>query len=300
MTTISKIPVGASGRTASRTARGGSARPSRGTGGPLARLAGTVLVIGFVVPFLFALSTSLRSPEDVAEHPLALPFHPTLSNFSRAISAMQYPRSVLNTVVVTGGSCVLVVVLGAMAGYALGLTTLGWSRWAYRGFMLGMGVPLFVFVAPLYLLMRDLHLLGTTIGVILIYAAMNLPVAVFFYTSFVRTIPGELGEAAQLDGAGRLRTFFAIYLPLLGPVTATLLVFVTLMVWNDLMIPLIFLQDPDQRTLMVNAYSLLDERIVRPTDLFPAALLGMAPLFVLFVLFQRRMVEGMSGGGVKG
>jgi raffinose/stachyose/melibiose transport system permease protein len=231
---------------------------------------------------------------------LALPTDLTLENFSRVGSVMEYPRSVLNTIIITGGTSVLVVVLGAMAGYAIGLTTHRWSRWAYRGFIIGMGVPLFVFIAPLYLLMRDLHLLGTTVGVILIYVAMNLPVAVFFYSSFVRTIPGELREAAEIDGAGRLRVFFSIYFPLLGPVSATLLVFVTLMTWNDLMVPLIFLQNPEQQTVMANAYSLLDNMIVRPTDLFPAALLGMAPLLVLFMLFQRRMVEGMSGGAIKG
>ncbi|WP_051838770.1 carbohydrate ABC transporter permease [Streptomyces sp. NRRL WC-3742] len=259
-----------------------------------------MLVIAFVTPFLFAVSTSLRTAQDVAAHVLALPTRPTLANFSRVASDIHYPRSVLNTVIITGGTCVVVVVLGAMAGYALGLTTRGWSRWTYRAFITGMGVPLFVFLTPLYLLLRDLNLLGTTFGVILVYSAWNLPVAVFFYTSFVRTIPGELGEAAAIDGAGRLRTFFAVYFPLLRPVTATLLIFITIAVWNDLMVPLIFLQDPDQRTVMVNAYSLLDSRVVRPTDLFPAALLGMAPLLVMFAFFQRRMVEGMSGGALKG
>ncbi|MEY9913141.1 raffinose/stachyose/melibiose transport system permease protein [Catenulispora sp. MAP12-49] len=301
MSTLSK--PGAGRRVAPARRRTPQPSPNRkhaDAAGMLRKAAGTVLVVVFVAPFLYALGTSLRTPEDVAAHPIGFPTHVTFSNFSRVISAMQYPHSVWNTVLITGGACLVVVVLGSMAGYALGLTTRGWSRWTYRLFMAGMAVPLFVFVAPLYLLMRDLNLLGTTQGVILIYAAMNLPVAVFFYTSFVRTIPGALREAAEIDGAGRLRTFFSIYFPLLWPVTATLLLFVTLTVWNDLLVPLIFLQDPGQRTVMVNAYALMDSKIVQPTDLFPAALLGIAPLLVLFALFQRRMVEGMSGGAVKG
>lgn len=276
------------------------ARTERGRRGLVARAAGTALVGVFIAPLFYALSTSLRSAQDVAEHPVAFPTHLDFSNFRRVFTQIQYAHSVFNTLVITGATCLLVVLFGAMAGYALGLTTRGWSRWVYRGFMAGMAVPLFVFMAPLYLLIRDLNLLGSTTGVILIYAASNLPIAVFFYTSFVRTIPGELQEAAQIDGSGPVRTFFSIYLPLLGPVTATLLLFVALAVWNDLMIPLVFLQDPGQRTVMVNAYSLMDSKIAQPTDLFPAALLGMAPLVILFAFFQRRMVEGMSGGAVKG
>jgi raffinose/stachyose/melibiose transport system permease protein len=264
------------------------------------RLFGTIVVFAFISPFLFALATALRTPADVAAHPLGLPTSLDFSNFSRVYSEMDYGRSLLNTLLITGSTCVIVVLVGAMAGYALARSTRTWSRLTYTGFMAGMAVPLFVFIAPLYLEMRNLDLLGTIPGVVLIYAAGNLPIAVFFYTSFIRTIPPVLEEAAQMDGAGRLRTFFSIYLPLLGPVTATLLLFITLTVWNDLVVPLVFLQNPGQRTIMVNAYALIDPKSVQPTDLFAAALLGVAPLLVLFAFFQRRMVDGMSGGAVKG
>ncbi|MFJ5879970.1 carbohydrate ABC transporter permease [Kitasatospora cineracea] len=274
--------------------------PGLGAKGITARVLGTLGVLVFVTPFLYAVSTSLRPARDVARDPVALPTRITFENFTRVFSQIEYARSLLNTLLITGGTCVVVVLLGAMAGYALGRSLRRWSVWTYRAFMAGLSVPFFVIIAPLYLLMRDLGLLGSMAGVILIYAAGNLPIAVFFYTSFVRSIPDELDEAAQLDGAGRLRTFVSIYLPLLGPVTATLLLFVTLTVWNDLIVPLVFLQDASQRTIMVNAYALLDPKIAQPTDLFPAALLGILPLLVLFVFFQRRMVEGMSGGAVKG
>ncbi|MBD0737846.1 carbohydrate ABC transporter permease [Streptomyces sp. CBMA29] len=264
------------------------------------RTLGGVATLIFVSPFLYAISTSLRPAQDVAEHAVAFPTSITFSNFSRVYSEINYGRSVFNTLLITAGTCAIVVLLGSMAGYALGRTSRSWSTWVYRGFMAGMAVPLFVLVAPLYLLVRDLGLLGSIPGVILIYAASNLPIAIFFYTSFVRSIPGDLDEAAQLDGASRLRTFFSIFFPLLGPVTATLLLFITLAVWNDLLVPLVFLQNADQRTIMVNAYALLDPKIAQPTDLFPSALMGVAPLLLLFVFFQRRMVEGMSGGAVKG
>jgi raffinose/stachyose/melibiose transport system permease protein len=169
----------------------------------------------------------------------------------------------------------------------------------YRLFILGTSVPVFVIIAPLYLLMRDLNLLDTRLGVILIYTAVNLPVSLFFYTSFVRQIPADLEEAAAMDGCGPLRTFFTVVFPLLRPVTGTLLTFVSLQIWNDLIIPLVFLQDPGKRTVMVNAYAFVNPHTIQPTQLFPAALLGVLPLFLLFMLFQRQVVEGISAGAVK-
>jgi raffinose/stachyose/melibiose transport system permease protein len=124
-------------------------------------------------------------------------------------------------------------------------------------------------------------------------------VAVFFYTSFVRQIPEDLEESAALDGCGPVRTFFLIVFPLMRPVTGTLLTFVSLQVWNNLVIPLVFLQDPNKNTVMANAYSLADPHTLQPTQLFPAALLGALPLFLLFLVFQRQVVQGLTQGASK-
>ncbi|MFJ5305393.1 carbohydrate ABC transporter permease [Streptomyces sp. NPDC088350] len=257
---------------------------------------GTVL---FVLPFVFTIVTSLRTAADVARSPLGVPHSFTLKNFRDAFSQIHYGTSTLNTLLITGLSCVLITVLGALAGYPLARITAGWSTAVYRLFILGTSIPVFVVVAPLYLLMRDLNLLDTYAGVVFIYTALNLPLAVFFYTSFIRQVPTDLEEAAALDGCGALRTFFVIILPLLRPVTSTLLTFISLQIWNDLLVPLVFLQDPGKRTVMVNAYSFIDPHTVQPTTLFPAALLGVLPLFVIFIFFQRQMVAGMSAGAVK-
>ncbi|MFJ2605306.1 carbohydrate ABC transporter permease [Streptomyces sp. NPDC091279] len=257
---------------------------------------GTLL---FVLPFVFTIVTSLRTAADVARSPLGLPHSFTLKNFAQAFSQIHYGPSTLNTLLITGLSCVCITVLGALAGYPLARITAGWSTAVYRLFILGTSIPVFVVVAPLYLLMRDLNLLDTYAGVVFIYTALNLPLAVFFYTSFIRTIPTDVEEAAALDGCGALRTFFVVILPLLRPVTSTLLTFISLQIWNDLLIPLVFLQDPGKRTVMVNAYSFIDPHTVQPTTLFPAALLGVLPLLVIFIFFQRQMVAGMSAGAVK-
>ncbi|WP_405632760.1 carbohydrate ABC transporter permease [Streptomyces sp. NBC_00016] len=280
--------------------------PPRASRDPLRRLAGglgtALLCLGtllFVLPFLFTVVTSLRTAADVARSPLGIPHSLTLKNFSDAFSQIHYGRSTLNTLLITSLSCVVITVIGSLAAYPLARITQHWSTAVYRLFILGTSVPVFVVVAPLYLLMRDLNLLDSYTGVVLIYTALNLPVAVFFYTSFIRSIPADLEEAAALDGCGAFRTFFTIILPLLRPVTSTLLTFVSLQIWNDLLVPLVFLQDPGKRTVMVNAYSFIDPHTVQPTTLFPAALLGVLPLLIIFIFFQRQVVAGMSAGAVK-
>jgi raffinose/stachyose/melibiose transport system permease protein len=255
--------------------------------------------IAFISPFLFTLLASFRTAGDLARAPLGLPRELTIDNYITAIKQIHYLPSALNTILLTVASCVAVSITGSMAAYPLGRLTSHLSSFVYRLFMIGLTVPVFVLIAPLYLLMRDLDLLDTHLGLIIIYTALNLPVAVFFYTSFVRQIPEDLEEAAALDGCGPVRTFFLIVFPLMRPVTGTLLTFVSLQVWNNLAIPLVFLQDPGKSTVMANAYTFADPRALQPVQLFPAALLGALPLFVLFVVFQRQVVQGMTQGAVK-
>ncbi|MGW6278619.1 carbohydrate ABC transporter permease [Kribbella sp. NPDC055071] len=267
-----------------------------------ARVLDTLIVIAavaFIAPFLFTLLASFRTAGDLARAPLGLPHELTLANYRVSIDQIHYLRSALNTVFLTLASCLTVSIIGSMAAYPLGRLTSSLSSFMYRLFMVGLTVPVFVLIAPLYLLMRDLGLLDSQFGLIIIYTALNLPVAVFFYASFVRQIPEDLEEAAALDGCGPLRTFFLIVFPLMRPVTGTLLTFVSLQVWNNLVIPLVFLQDPAKSTVMANAYSFADPHTLQPTQLFPAALLGALPLLALFVVFQRQVVQGLTQGAVR-
>ncbi|WP_344664605.1 carbohydrate ABC transporter permease [Catenulispora yoronensis] len=258
-----------------------------------------VAALVYVGPFLFTLLASFRTAGDIAADPLGLPRHLTLDNYKTSVQEIHYFSSAWNAVLLTVFSCLAISVVGSMAAYPLARITSRLSTAMYRMFILGLTVPVFVIIGPLYLLIRDLHLLDSRFGLVVIYTALNLPVSVFFYTSFVRQIPAELEEAAAIDGCGPLRTFFTIIFPLMRPVTGTLLTFVSLQVWNNLVIPLVFLQDPGKSTVMANAYSFADPHTLQPTQLFPAALLGVLPLFVLFLIFQRQVVSGMTSGAVK-
>ena len=260
-------------------------------------LAAVVALI--LIPLVLTVFASLRTSADVARNPLGFPIPATTENFITAFTQMNYLVSVRNTIIIMVISVFFVVILGALAAYPLARLTRRWTAWVYRLFIIGMTLPVFVIIAPLYLLQRDLGLLNTWAGVILTYIGLNLPVAIFFYTSFLRQISVELEEAAELDGASTLRIFRVIIFPLLQPITATLMIFVALQIWNDLIIPLVFLRDPELRTVMVNAYAFINPNTVDPTTLFPAALLGVLPLILIFALMQRNVVQGLTLGAGK-
>ncbi|WP_062467408.1 carbohydrate ABC transporter permease [Demequina maris] len=282
------------GRSRLRLRKSSADRP-----GLLSNIGLGVVIALFMAPLLITVFTSLRTPTEVALDPLGLPIPATFDNFVEAFKQMDYLVSVRNTAVIMLASVSITVVFGALAAYPLARLTRRWTPWLYRSFILGMTLPIFVIIGPLYLLQRDLGLLNTWAGVILTYVGINLPVAIFFYTSFLRQVPIEVEEAAELDGAGPFRTFRVVVFPLLQPITATLGIFIALGVWNDLVLPLVFLRDPGLRTVMVNAYSNINPNAVDPTTLFPAAILGVLPLVLVFALMQRRVVQGLTLGSVK-
>lgn len=287
--------TGASSRTIAR-ARAGRRRP---VGKIIGDVFLTIAVAAIIAPFIFTVVTSLRPAAEVAKNPIGWPSALTFENFASAYTKLNYGQGVLSSLIVLISSIVLTVVAGALAAYPLARMTKSWTGWVYRLFIAGSTIPIFVLIAPLYLLLRDLGLLNSYAGMMLIYVALNLPVAVFFYTSFFRQIPDELEEAAALDGSGAVRTFFVILFPLLRPITATLATFLTMGIWNDLVVPLVFVQSPDLKTVMVNAYSLIGSHTIDPSVLFPAALLGVAPLLLVFLVLQRQVVDGLTMGAVK-
>ena len=269
----------------------------------LAKQAGNVLlalgVTVLVVPFLIALFVALKPSAEAASDPLSWPSRITLDNFVDAFNQMNYLQGLANTLEILAGTLLVTILVGSIASYPLSRIGASWSQWAYRGFLLGTSVPIWVLLVPLYLFLRDVGLLGSYVSVVLIYSASLLPIAIFFYASFLRQVPVELEEAAAIDGAGALRVFFQIIFPLLTPITLTLITYISLAVWNDLVIPLIFLNGPSAGTLMSNAYALLNPLVVRPSTLFPAVILGVMPLFIMFFFLQRSLVAGLTSGAVK-
>ncbi|ASJ70909.1 carbohydrate ABC transporter permease [Granulosicoccus antarcticus] len=258
-----------------------------------------IMVAFILLPVFYMIIMSFKSGAEIAQNPVGLPESLNFDNYRNALSKMNYTRSVLNSVGITLSVTVLVSFIGSLAAYPLARHTNPLARALVLLMALGLSTPNFVTITPIYVIFRDIGLLDTYLGLILAFTALNLPLAVFFYTGFIRGIPIELEEAARLDNCSEFRIFWHVIRPLLGPATATLSLFVMLMVWNDFTYPLLLLTDESKFTVMISVYRFVGNHNLSPSDLFPAAVLGSLPLLVLFLFFQRRIVSGVTAGAVK-
>jgi raffinose/stachyose/melibiose transport system permease protein len=252
-----------------------------------------------LVPIYIMVAVSLKTGGDAQANPFALPVHPQWQNYVDAFVNMNYVRSVMNTLIITGGTAVLTIFTASLAAWGIVRYTRRWTRTAYQIFVAGLTIPIFVVITPLYQIMQQLHLLDSYLGVILAYSALTLPFAVFFYAGFLRTVPPELEEAAAVDGCGIIRTYLRVVFPLLRPATATLSIFIVLQVWNDLILPLILLSANDKQTVTLAVYATIGTHSFSTAQLLPTLVLGVIPLFAVFLVLQKYVVAGIAVGSGK-
>jgi raffinose/stachyose/melibiose transport system permease protein len=254
-------------------------------------------VLFMLLPVAIVLNISLRPATDAGAGALDPPSSLAWGNYVDVFHKLNFLTSAGNTLLITVASAGLVILVGSSCAWAITRHTRRWTSWAYRLFVSGLTIPVFVLLTPLFLLMRDLRLLDNYLSVILANAAINLPIAVFFYCSFLRSVPAELEDAAAVDGCGLFGTYWRIVMPLLSPATATVAIFICLATWNDLILPLVFLSSPEKSTVVLSAYSLIGIRgRFQTAELFPAVVLATLPLFILFLTLQRRIVAGITAG----
>jgi raffinose/stachyose/melibiose transport system permease protein len=257
----------------------------------------SVLVI---VPLMVLLSVALKSQAELLNNPLGWPAQFVWSNFSDAWESAGLGQAFFNSLLITSVTLVGLIVCGSLAAYPLARFTGPWSQRIYIYFVAGLIVPIQLGLFPLYKEMHDLQFINTYHGVILLYIAVNLPFVVFLYTGFIKTVPRELEEAALLDGAGPMRTFWTIVFPLLRPVTATVAITSALSTWNDFFIPLIFLQRDGMQTLPLAIYNFVGQFNNNWPLLFASVIISSLPLIVLFLILQRYFIKGIAAGALRG
>ncbi|HZO76336.1 MAG TPA: carbohydrate ABC transporter permease [Ktedonobacteraceae bacterium] len=253
-----------------------------------------------IVPLIVLLSVALKSPTDLLNNPLGWPAQFLWSNFADAWNNAALGQALVNSVLITSITLLGLIVCGAMAAYPLARFTGSWSQRTYLYFVAGLIVPLQLGLFPLYKEMHDLGFINTYHGVILLYIAINLPFVIFLYTGFIKTVPRELEEAALLDGAGPMQTFWMIVFPLLRPVTATVAITSALSVWNDFFIPLIFLQRDGMQTLPLAIYNFVGQFNDNWSLIFASVIISSLPLIVLFLILQRYFIKGIAAGALRG
>lgn len=254
-----------------------------------------VVVVLQLLPFWVALTTSLKQKTDLSPQ-LAFPTSNLfLGNFVQAVSEGGIFRAMLNSVLVAGVSTVLVCVLGALAAYPLARRHTALNR-AVLSVNVGlMMVPALSILVPLYRLLSGMHALNTYWGVILVMVTSSLPLAIFLYSSFMRTLPISVEEAARIDGANTFQTLFFVVVPMLKPVTATVGIITGVGVWNEYALSGYILTTPETRTIapaIASFFSLQSSNLPAATA---AALIAVVPIVVAYLFLQKYFVRGLVG-----
>jgi raffinose/stachyose/melibiose transport system permease protein len=255
-----------------------------------------VVAIIWMIPFYFLVIVSVKPDVEALQTPLSFPDELHLSNFSTAWNDASLDRSLVNSLIITGGSVLALIAIGSICAYAIARRPGRLSTTLYFLFVLAIILPFQLGLVPTYALMREFGLVGSYIGIILLYTGIWMPFAVFLYTGFVMALPKEYEEASRVDGATSLRTFRKVVFPLLRPVTGTVAIFTGLIIWNDFFLSLIYLNGTDKTPLPVAVYTFVGAFASRWNLIFAAVLVSLLPIMLFFLFAQRQLIRGFTGG----
>jgi raffinose/stachyose/melibiose transport system permease protein len=257
--------------------------------------------VAFCLPLYLLFSVSLKPPEELFTDPMSFPIQPHLENFSRAWESNTgrsggLQAALIHSTIITLSSVAVLILIGSLCAYALARRPGKLSAILYTLFVLGIIVPFQLIVLPLFVMFRTVGLIGTHLGMIILWVGILTPLTVFLYTGFVRTLPKDYEEAARMDGASMFRTYTRVVFPLLRPVTGTVAIMTGLFVWNDFFVSLIFLGGSGKETVPVAVYSFVGEYVTQWNLVFATVVIALLPLLSFFILAQKQLIRGFSGG----
>ena len=258
----------------------------------------TVIALG---PILLILINAFKTRRAIFSDPLGLPGAKTFSliGFDKVIAKSDFGLYFANSLTVTLASVALVLIAGAMAAWAL-------TEYKFRGntlvglyMAIGVMVPIRLGSVSILQLMVELHLVNTLTALILVYTAQGLPLAIILLGEFIQQIPRDLRDAARCDGVSEYRIFLSVIVPLLRPAIATVAVFTIVPIWNDLWFPLILAPGNGKQTITLGVQQFIGQYVVDWNAVLASLSLAIAPILVLYVLFSRHLVRGLTAGAVK-
>lgn len=258
-----------------------------------------VLALATLLPLIWMVSASFMPPgEATTDPPPFFPSRLTLENYQNLFTRLSLGRHLLNSIGIAVGGTLLSLLFNSMAGYAFAKLRFGGRDRIFAILIAALAIPGQVGMLPLFLLMRQLGLVNTYLGVLIPSLASIL--GIFLVRQFALSIPDELLDAARVDGAGELRIFASVVLPLMRPVLATLAIITFMNTWNDFLWPLIVLTDDSKQTLPVALARLVGEHALDTELMMAGAVLTVLPVLLVFLALQRSYIEGILMGSVKG
>ena len=249
-----------------------------------------------LAPLALIVMNSMRPSRQIFRQPIALPESINLDSYVTAWGEASFSQYFLNSLLIVTASVVLATAVSALAAYVLG-------RYSFRGssllavfFLSGLLLPFRLAIMPLFLLLQDLGLVDSRLGLVLVYAATGVPFSVFILSAYFRQLPVELSEAARIDGAGEFTIFGRVMLPLVRPALATVAVFQFVPLWNDFFFPLVLLRSSEKWTLPVGMTRFFGEFQTDWSTLFAGITITTLPLIIVFLLATRQIIAGLTAG----
>ncbi|WP_371628387.1 carbohydrate ABC transporter permease [Streptomyces sp. NBC_00341] len=279
--------------------RSTTARRRRRWGNPLAGLGSLVWLVIVVVPLYTLVSSSLmHQDEALSGDPLAFPSHPTLDNYNSVLHS-GFLTLLANTAIVAAATVAIVLVLSVPVAYVAVRTRSRLSSLAFRTFLLGVAIPAQAVIVPLYLLIGKMGLYDTLPAIILPTAAFAMPVAVLVLSGTMRDVSEEMYEAMALDGATPLRMLWQLAIPMSRAGISTVAIFSALQAWNGFLFPLILTQSEEKRVLTLGLFNFMSQFGVNIPAVLAAIVLSVVPIFAVYLVARRALVNGLMGVGGK-
>lgn len=256
-----------------------------------------VVILLFLLPVWMVVVNSVKSTEEANRLAVTLPSGFRFDNYVTVFRESNLLQGFLNGLFISTAVGIVAVLAASMASFFIARAATRFSRFSYGFFIVGLIVP--VAVIPTYFALLTMHLNNTYIGLILIFTAYTMPLSIFLYTGFIRTVPKEIDEAAIVDGCGGLSLFYRVVFPLLSPVTVTIIVFNFVGVWNDVTTFLYF-AGGDKWSLPMTVYMFFGKYSQQWNLVFADIVFTIAPCLMLYLFGQKYVVSGMTAGAVKG
>ncbi|MET9551621.1 carbohydrate ABC transporter permease [Streptomyces sp. NPDC006645] len=252
-------------------------------------------------PFLWLLSTAFKPARELGSlHPTWIPDSPTLENFRQAFDEQPLLRAAGNSLTVALSASLIAVVIATPMAYVMARQRGKLAKAATGWVVVSQAFPFVLVIIPLFLVLKNLHLINSLFGLIMVYVVWSLPFALWMLVGYVRAVPAELEEAAAVDGAGRLRTLVSVTAPLLAPGIVATAMFAFITAWNEFFFALVLLKSPEKQTLpVILTHFLGAEGVADLGPLAAAAFLATIPSLAIFAIIQRRITGGMLAGAVK-
>ncbi|MFC4017601.1 carbohydrate ABC transporter permease [Micromonospora sp. GCM10011542] len=268
----------------------------------LGHVALAVWAVIVIVPILWTFLASFKNTTEIFSSPWTLPAELRWENYARAWTKANVGRYFLNSVIVVGFSTFGTMLFGSMAAYVLARYKFWGNRAIYYLFVSGLAFPVFLALVPLFFVVKNLGLLDTHTGVVLVYIAYSLPFTIFFLAAFFKTLPSSVAEAGMIDGCSHTRLFFQVMLPMAKPGLISVAIFNIIGQWAQYQLPLVLLSNAKDKWVLTQGIADISVNAGYEADwsgLFAALTIAILPMIIVYAVFQRQIQAGLTSGAVK-